>query len=251
MDDQTREKIARVRANAVKLNLFLPIVFFKWKHLRNVVRDDQGNIISADVIAESEEISRSWMRNAFNHLISKSGGKYPSDAGSFGDSFLSYKGMAGNIRSSNTFVFVQDGGSADGVNVETLKGYYRAANLSTNQGMKVGTGVGAEDFDSFALGGLISHGVGAGQLVYSACTLVKSLVGNVYKATWSRDFTHNRAAGPNVSVGEAGMFMYLIYASTPSYDTFMFLRDIVTPGPIDMAFGDVLTMAYEITETYP
>jgi hypothetical protein len=40
----------------------------------------------------------------------------------------------------------------------------------TTHGIMVGTGTGAFDFDNYALGTLIAHGTGAGQLQYGAVT---------------------------------------------------------------------------------
>lgn len=117
-----------------------------------------------------------------------------------------------------------------------------AAVGSANSGIVVGTGTGVEDNADVALGTLIAHGAGAGQLNYGAQSKTTTAItgGNV-------DFiltrTFGNTSGGAITVEEVGI--YSEGFSTPFY--FCIVRDLT--GGVAVANGQTLTVDYTFRTT--
>lgn len=123
--------------------------------------------------------------------------------------------------------------------------YQRSDNLATNApvniatwGIQVGTGIGVPALTDNVLGTLIAHGIGAGQLQYSAMVYgAPSDDGVTSQFTCTRDFAN--ASGGAINVQEIGLTMY---QTTPHY--VLLIRDLT--GGINVLNGKTLTINYQI-----
>lgn len=78
-------------------------------------------------------------------------------------------------------------------------------------GIVVGTGVAAVAITDYALGTLIAHGVGAGQLNYGLTSVgVMATVGTSREFTVARTVTNN--SGADITVNEVGIYSYITAA---------------------------------------
>ncbi len=118
------------------------------------------------------------------------------------------------------------------------------ANDDSN-GLVVGSGANPVAVTDTKLQTQIAHGVGAGQLSYSATTIsAPSTAGSTRKFTVQRMFTNN--SGAQVTINEAGLYIADI-GSSQLYK-FCFIREAVSPG-INVADGASATVTYTIGVT--
>lgn len=111
---------------------------------------------------------------------------------------------------------------------------------NTNYGPVVGTGTGAYDFDNYALGTLIAHGTGSGQLGYSITTFnAPTTSGNDRYFEIIRTFQNN--SGAQITVNEIGLY------GNSSSVYFCLARDL--PTAIDIPSGQTLTLTYKVKIT--
>lgn len=107
-------------------------------------------------------------------------------------------------------------------------------------GIIVGTGTTAPTIDNYAIETLIAHGVGAGQLQYSAVTFgAPASDATTSQFTVTRDFAN--ASGGAITVNEIGL-----YVKGYKYDIecfFMTIRDVISGG-IAVPNGQTLTVNY-------
>jgi hypothetical protein len=119
----------------------------------------------------------------------------------------------------------------------TDNGSVAAAVGILTSGIVVGTGAAAESSDDFVLTTPVAHGVGAGQLSYSAETLFTppaSITGG-YRCRTSRQV--DNASGGSIVVTEIALYMQEITALT----TFCIIRDVlVTAETITNLTGRVI-----------
>ena len=114
------------------------------------------------------------------------------------------------------------------------------AGVVTN-GVVVGTGTVAPTIDDYALGAIIAHGTGAGQLQYSAMTFgAPASDATTSQFTLTRDFANG--SGGAITVNEIGLFV-LSYDDAERY--FMTIRDVISGG-ISVPNGQTLTVNYRI-----
>jgi hypothetical protein len=155
------------------------------------------------VIREHRQPMRSWTRNFFDNLA----------AGmcmvNWTTSTPSPGGLCWRNISGTWLGYTGYGAGSPGL---------EAPQANVNYGIVVGTGVGAEDFDGYAMSSLVAHGTGAGQLFYYAQGRVSRdwVLGT---RVWT--FTHNRFmnnySGGDIVVTEIGMMGTLYSSSSQNY----------------------------------
>jgi hypothetical protein len=112
----------------------------------------------------------------------------------------------------------------------------------TTYGIVAGTGAVAPTINDYALGTLIAHGVGAGQLSYSAMTYgTPAADASTSHFTCTRNLANN--SGGAITVNEIGLYVQAY--ETPAYITsyHMILRDVIGGG-INVPNGQTLTINY-------
>lgn len=107
-------------------------------------------------------------------------------------------------------------------------------------GIVAGTGNTAPTINDYALETLIAHGVGAGQLQYSAVTFgAPASDATTSQFTITRNFANG--SGGAITVNELGLYvMGFLYNSTYY---FMIIRDVIAGG-ISVPDGQTLTVNY-------
>ena len=112
---------------------------------------------------------------------------------------------------------------------------------AVTNGVVVGTGTVAPTIDDYALGAIIAHGTGAGQLQYSAMTFgAPASDATTSQFTLTRDFANG--SGGAITVNEIGLF---VQAYDDAYQYFMTIRDVIAGG-ISVPNGQTLTVNYRI-----
>lgn len=111
---------------------------------------------------------------------------------------------------------------------------------NTTFGIIVGTGTTAPTIDDYAIETLITHGVGAGQLQYSAITFgAPASDTTTSQFTITRDFANG--SGGAITVNEIALYVEA-YLSTKTY-YLMVIRDVIAGG-ISVPDGQTLTVNY-------
>jgi hypothetical protein len=143
--------------------------------------------------------------------------------------WLSYWQMANAVNVTNT-----SGGAAAPGQLMSVA----APATNATYGPVVGTGTGAFDFDNQALGTLIAHGNGAGQLQYGATTFTApQTVGNDRYFEIIRTFQN--ASGSDITVNEIGLY------GNSSSVYYCLAREVIGGG-ILVPNGQTLTVTYKI-----
>lgn len=128
------------------------------------------------------------------------------------------------------------------VDAENFYGYLhdvKGAAGDTSYGIVVGTGAVAPTISDYALGALIAHGAGAGQLQYGAVTFgAPASDATTSQLTITRNFAN--ASGGNVTVNEVGLYCRARESGNARY--FCIIRD--TTGGIVVPNGQTLTVNY-------
>ncbi len=196
------------------------------------VRDASG----LEILNRSEP-AHSWTRNAWNYLFAFFG-----DAGavgsSFGAGFMTGKRIDGTIDYSTGYCCCQ--------------GYVAEVDASTfvneqengNYGIVAGTSSTAFDPDQYALGAIIPHGSGEGQLYYMAMLQsVRSYneTSKVWQARFSRTIHNYHTA--DMTVREIGLYCSCeLFGSVHFY---LMARDVLeTPAVIP--YGGDLVVNYDV-----
>jgi hypothetical protein len=118
-----------------------------------------------------------------------------------------------------------------------------AANIDY-YGIQVGTGATAPTINDYTMETLISHGVGAGQMQYSAVTFgAPTSDGTTSHFTVTRDFSN--ASGGSITVREVGLVCRISDYKGSTYN-FLTIRDAVN---ITVPDGETLTVNYRIQAT--
>lgn len=148
------------------------------------------------LIHKHHQRSHSWVRHAYNMLMSTLGG-INADDDTWGAGYINSKRLNGTlVYSSHAFSLRGD------LSVEASgKGYMGSAS-DDDQGIVVGSGTNAESFEDYALQTLIAHGTGSGELSYpdgEAPTTAYVAGTKVYTATHIRYFNNNSGGGININ----------------------------------------------------
>lgn len=117
-----------------------------------------------------------------------------------------------------------------------------AALGTTTYGILAGTGAVAPTINNYAMGTLIAHGVGAGQMSYSAMTYgTPAADASTSHFTCTRNLANN--SGGAITVNEIGLAVRAY--DTPGYALcyFLILRDVIGGG-INVPNGQTLTINY-------
>lgn len=210
-------------------------LFIEWN-----LFDENKNLIDR----MDKRLSHSFVKNYYNGILGQLTGLANSTAN--GNDLYD---IGGTLRQHATTVF--------SVASETSRGITIAAGDAT-AGIVVGSGDTAENFGmgsppaaiGRALGTLIAHGAGAGQLNYSATTVPALTVSGSGPFTYSIAHVRyfNNASGNNVTVKEVGIYNYGQVAATTS--SFMLARDLLA-SPIVIAHGGQYQVIYTFEFSSP
>ncbi|MBA7523825.1 hypothetical protein ES705_15959 [subsurface metagenome] len=228
------EKYEQLRKLGQELHIPMPEHFFEFE-----VRDKSGKVIQT-----LKQRSHSWVRNAYNLLLSTMASKDIDDAGVFGAGLLSIKLTTGAII-----------GGAFGTNVagqstfETVSFGYGGGAGAATQGILVGSDDTAESFEDYVLLGPIAEGAGAGQLNHVAMDAPTKSYDEPTK-TWTitriRYFNNNSAGVVNVNEVCQVTRGYI----DGGYELYIVSRDKLGATVIVPATGQ-LKVTYVINLTYP
>ena len=129
------------------------------------------------------------------------------------------------------------GGAARGVDQASGNFSAVAAVGITTNGIIVGIGITAPTINDYKMETPIAHGIGAGQLQYSAMTFgLPSATGSISQFRLTRDFSNG--SGASISMNELGL-----YVIASGY-YFLAIRDVLGT-PLEIPNGDILTINYE------
>lgn len=182
--------------------------------------------------------SQSWVRNAYNIVTQQLCALHPYS--------LSHSGTgAGSLYNLRTSGAIHS--NASYLDYIRGPGDWVGGLGDTTQGIVVGTDTGAEDFNDYALGTLVAHGTGAGQLSYAA----QEATTRAYTAgtlTWAGTLIRylNNNSGGAIVIGEVGL--YVCVSASPDE---MLCRDLIDPT-VSVANTAQLKVTYTITSmAYP
>jgi len=189
LDLKEEQEYKQLRELGQKLHIPIPEHFIELE-----VFDKDGKLIQ-----KHRQRSHSWVRNAYNTMFSQLALKDGDDA-AFGAGKLNFKNTAAAVINAASAVGIDTSASMDAAGD---KGYIALATSITN-GILVGSGTNAEDFEDYVLQTPMAEGNGAGELnhvqsqphsiSYAALTLKDELV---------RYFNNN--SGGNIDVNEVAL----------------------------------------------
>lgn len=175
-----------------------------------------------ELIFDDKQRGHSWTRNFYNYKCLMGTNASITNA-SFGAGYMSGKRYDGVM---DTYIQYISGQVTTGV-------------LAITHGIVAGTSDTAFNIEQYALGALIAHGTGSGQLVYQASGFVsKAYALKVWTATSNRIFNNN--SGGDIVVKEVGLY--------PQYggSRYLFERSVLSPA-VTVPNGAQLTVTYEIS----
>ncbi|MEM2446864.1 MAG: hypothetical protein QW734_09420 [Candidatus Bathyarchaeia archaeon] len=161
-----------------------------------------------------------------------------------------FANVAGNTRS---FSVIDTGGvvrsaysATGGTPTYNVAFGARAPSNTDAYGIQVGSSDIPYSRDHYSLQAKITHGTGAGQLLYGEVTVEDvELEDTTERFRIVRAFTNS--SGASVTVKEIGIVVVNQYSS--SYYYFLFARDVL-PSPISVPDGASLTVRYRIFVSY-
>jgi len=230
------KKYEQLRKLGQELHIPVPEHFIELE-----VTDKNGKVLQT-----LKQRSHSWVRNAYNMLLSQMASKNMDDAGSFGAGFLSIKDTAANIQNGNIGAYVGSSGSSSAVNLESSVAFRAGAGVVTH-GIVVGSNAGAWTFEQYVLLTPIAEGVGADQLNYIAMSVpTKSYAALTWTITWVRYMNNN--SGGNISVNEVCIIALGSAGTLQKY--ILFSRDVLG-APVVIPDTGQLKVTYTIQLAYP
>jgi hypothetical protein len=192
-----------------------------------------------EITEHRHQRSKSFVRNAHNLFFHAIAG-YPMSDGTWGDGYVNMKNTGGSLSSGSirSFCFATDSNGQG----------FLSPGSANDFGIVVGTGTGAESFDSYALGTKIPIGNGIGQLyTLRSEDPVDSYTSLTKKRTLVRYFNNN--SGATISLGEIGLIGRVITGGDTSMYA-LFSRDLVTPT-VSINDKAQLKVTYAISLVYP
>ena len=217
-------KLARITRDCLDTHVMQPPKTF----LSLAILDRDGNEIE-----RHEMLSKSWTRNFYNALFFLGTTTPMTILGStYGEGYLTRKLTDGAINSHPAYILANDLVGGAGINYK---------------GIVVGSSNSAESFESHIMGGIISSGNGAGQLVYSSqdATAVSYNSGTKKMSGILRRYFNNNS-GSAIIVREVGLII-----NESSYgNKFLINRDVL-PVEISVPNGGQLKVDYVIELVYP
>lgn len=224
----TRDQLLLMEPGDLAKMLRIPILK---AYLELEVKDGKGKVIT-----RRRQESRSWVRNAYNIILCDIA-FVPHDSAN--NLKLVDKNGVDQSHTSRT-------PNTSTSSVMPTGNYGYSCGAVDVYGCVVGTGVGAESFEDYALGTQIANGTGAGQLSYVAQqSPAISTVDTTKKVEHVRYFNNN--SGAAITVNEVGMYAYM---AQPSGKIIMTCRDLVAGG-IEVPDTGQLKVTYTMELTYP
>lgn len=242
---ESERKYRRLAKLGKELGVPVPQVFIEME-----VKMPDGKVIH-----HHKQRSHTWNRNAYNTLFSCMAMKNGDGGAAFGGGFLNAKNTAAAVLTGSYGIGAMvtptpTRQSLDIINA-TFPGLTSLAGTIT-KGIVVGSGVGAEDFEGFVLGTLITHGIAAGQLSYAdhSVPVVSYVAGTKTLTNTIVRFMNNNSPG-NVLVNEVGMIAILNTGAVQhNPDQVLVCRDKLGATVTIPATGQ-LKVTYVISLVYP
>ena len=151
MTELEEKKYNQLRKLGQELHIPIPEHFLELE-----VRDKDGRVIQT-----IKQRSHSWVRNAYNLLLSGMASKnIDAGVGEYGAGYLSIKDTGGTIKRGALGAMMY----GVGFDFEDAGNTYRAAAAITTFGILVGSDATAESFEDHKLLAQIGEGMAAGQL---------------------------------------------------------------------------------------
>lgn len=179
--------------------------------------------LNGKLIDRFEGPAHSWVRNFYNSLFSTCIG-YTLAGATYGEGYMTNKTYNASVGNYAAFPTVAGAGDAVG-------------------GIVVGTGSGAESFESYDLSARVAHGASAGQLSYTAqnaTTIAYTSGTKTWEATLLRIFNNN--SGGSIIITEVGIMSQIGDA--------LACRDLLGSS-VTVANGGQLTVTYTISKVFP
>lgn len=179
------------------------------------LRDKQGKLLR-----RFRRRSRSYLK-AWNQLV-----------------YVQFGGIA-------NYLITDNGGTARSVDQKAYNLMGTGVAGYTTRGIVAGTDDTAVAIDDYALGALIAHGTGSGQLDYQAQTIAApSEVGSSSQFSATRALVNS--SGATITVKEIGIHVQGVGDSSNYF--FLGIRDVLASA-VDVADGQTLTITYTIKAT--
>jgi len=232
-------KYSRLRKLGQELHVPIPEHFIECE-----VTDKNGKVIQ-----HLKQRSHSWVRNAYNLLLSQMACKnLDSGVGEYGAGFLSIKSTAAAItRGDRGAIIVRENEE----NFETggIDGGYRSLAANDSFGILVGSNAGAWSFEDYVLLTPITEGTGPGQLNHVAMAVpIRSYGALTWTITWVRYFNNNTLLVTDVLVNEVGLVAYGFAAFSDAY--WVTSRDVLGATVTVPGTGQ-LKVTYTIEMVFP
>ena len=222
-------------AELKKLSQELRIPTFE-AFLQLEVRDSKGAVIK-----QIRRRSHSWVRNAYNWLLSQLAGA-PANDTSFGAGYINIKNTGGSVLSGSNYR----------LDLRSPSNYLAGAG-DASFGIQVGNGTNPDSFEDYALQAQIPHGVSSGQLSHTEVTRSESydVPTRVFKVEMLRYLNNN--SGADIGVNEVALVPKVSasvdsggYVPSPT----LVARDKL-PSTVTVPNTGQLKVTYTIQLTYP
>ena len=233
MTELEEKKYNQLRKLGQELHIPIPEHFLELE-----VRDKDGKVIQT-----IKQRSHSWVRNAYNLLLSGMASKnIDAGVGEYGAGYLSIKDTGGTIKRGAMGVLMY----GVGFDLEDVGTAYRAAAANTAFGILVGSDATAESFEDHKLLAQIGEGMAAGQLNHMLMAVPsRSYAALTWTIAWNRYFNNNSPG--NVIVNEVCLACNAYAAGAAKFIT---SRDKLGSTVTIPATGQ-LKVTYTIQLTYP
>lgn len=199
--------------------------------------------------------SHSFVRNAYNHLISQLAAKNGDGGAVFGGGFINIKDTSGSVRSGALPILTgHDSNSSSTQSLDfasTGQGVLATAGTDT-KGIVVGSGANPESFEDFALQSRILNGTTAGRLSYiqSEPVAISYDAGTLTLTVIHARFFNNNSGG-DIAINEAAIYLIgKTGAFSTSNITWMAARDKLA-ATVTVPNTGQLKVTYTISLTYP
>lgn len=202
---ELKQRIRDVNREAIALHTAVfPVVYVRAK----VSDVDTGNVTS-----DSEYKANSFNRNFWNYITYILTGTY-SDNSAYGEGYINLKNRLGGLEVfGGTYTSELRPLSSTSQNAPIGLMY----SLHEYNGISIGTGTDAEDFNGYNVTNLINHGTSSGQMSYQSPTHSSVVSYNSTTKIYSSDFfrTFKNLSGESISVTETMLYIY--GASVPKF----------------------------------
>jgi hypothetical protein len=197
-----------------------------------------------ELVFENVQQGHSWTRNFYNWLFTCATDAGCTGTTTFGAGHLNSRNMDGTIGVDIGYCGARSQTSNGG---EVLGKGISNGDANADFGILVGTSDTAFSKDDYALGALIAHGTGTGQLSYVG----QAVSTNTYTSgtkTWQAEFKRifNNNSGSSITVKETGLASYIMAHAYSSPRYYLHERSVLDPT-VAVANGAQLTVTYTIS----